>query len=369
MKLQIVLTAILFLAGCHINKENSMEKENNYSFYVGTYTKGESEGIYKYLLNEDGSLQQIGLAAISSNPSFLAMSADRKYMVAVSEINNTDTLTSFQIIEDSLVFISQSKSGGAHPCFVAVNEDGFVLSANYTGGNVALHKLNEEGDLTELLDLEQHTGSGITKRQEVPHAHSVWFAPSGNEIISVDLGTNELWFSQLDPKQEKLLPSDPQTLKMEPGAGPRHLVFHPNKKWIYVVNELNSTVSLVKKSKDGYYELTNSASTLPVDYSEPNTCADIHISSDGEFVYASNRGHNSIAIFDVNDKDGSLRLIGHEKTLGDSPRNFSLSPDENYVIVANQRTNNIVSFQRDNETGLLNYISQTDAPTPVCILF
>jgi len=156
---------------------------------------------------------------------------------------------------------------------------------------------------------------------------------------------------------------------MNHGAGPRHLVFHPNGKWIYVLNELDCTVTLIIKSDDDKYTKGVSISTLPADYSEPSKCADIHISSDGKFLYASNRGHNSIAIYDVDGNSGTLKFIEHELTRGDSPRNFSLSPDEKYLLVANQNTNNIVSFKRDLTNGLLEYVSQIKAPKPVCILF
>ncbi len=240
---------------------------------------------------------------------------------------------------------------------------------NYTGGNVGLLRLNEKGELSPILDVQQHFGRGTTERQQAPHAHSAWFDPIDNNIISVDLGTNELWFSHLDTALQKLLPTNPLTLKMQPGAGPRHLVFHPKGKWVYVVNELDCTVTLLQKSDNGKYKKGVSVSTLPVGYTEPNTCADIHISSDGKFVYVSNRGHNTIAIYDVNAQNGSLKLGGHQSTHGDGPRNFSLSPDGKYLLVANQQTDNIVSFERDKSTGLLKYVCEIEAPTPVCILF
>jgi 6-phosphogluconolactonase len=156
---------------------------------------------------------------------------------------------------------------------------------------------------------------------------------------------------------------------MAPGAGPRHLGFHGNEKWVYVVNELDCTLTLLKKGSDFKYEISSSISTLPANYSEPNTCADIHISSDGKFLYASNRGHNSIAVFGINSQDGLLNLVGHESTRGNGPRNFSLSPGDDYLLVANQHSKNIVSFKRNKDTGLLNYVSEIKAPTPVCIVF
>ncbi len=369
MKIRIAVSALFLLLNCQNNKGKEIEKNDSYSFFVGTYTNAESQGIYKYILQKDGVLKHVGLVAKMTNPSFLTMSTDKKFLVAVSEIEPTGTVESFLINEDSLKFISRSSSGGAHPCFVTINNNGFVLSANYTGGNIGLLKLNKKGELSDLLDVQQHSGKGTTQRQQEPHAHSVWFQPDGSNIISVDLGTNELWFSQLDNQSQKLILSDPQTLKMNEGAGPRHLTFHRNNKWIYVLNELNNTVVLVQKSENGKYIKNIPISTLPTGYTGTNTGADIHISSDGKFVYTSNRGHNSIAIFNVNAGDGSLTFIGYEPTLGNGPRNFSFSPDDNYLLVANQHTNNIVSFKRDKITGLLTYMSQIEAPTPVCILF
>ena len=358
--------------GCQINKKELEKNDNSSPFFVGTYTDGNSQGIYKYSLQQDGKLKRISLAAKSNNPSFLTKSTDKKYLVAVNEISNRDsvgTVESFLIQGDSLKLINRSSSGGAHPCFVTINDKGYILTANYTGGNVGLLKLNSKGELTKLLDVQQHTGSSSTARQEGPHAHSTWFTPDGNLIISIDLGTNELWFSKLDTTAQKLRPLMPTTLAMASGAGPRHLTFHPNNKWVYVLNELNGTVTILKKTIDGPYVIGPSISTLPSDFKGTNTCADIHISSDGKFLYASNRGHNTIAIFSVNMEDGYLTILGHEPTRGDGPRNFSLSPDENFLLVANQLTDNIISFKRNKTTGLLEYSDEVEAPSPVCILF
>lgn len=371
MKLYFAIIAVLLLTGCKLNKQKASGEKDSYSFYVGTYNTDDSKGIYRYSLEQDGTLTPISLAAASDNPSFLAMSSDKKFLVATNENNNegTGTVESFLIKGDSLEFINRSPSGGAHPCHISVNNTGFVLVANYTGGNVSLLRMNNKGELTGLLDVQQHSGSGTTDRQKSAHAHSAWFDPNGEDIIAVDLGTNELWFSHLDTAQQKLIPSDPYKLEMAPGAGPRHLVFHPNGKWIYVVNELDCTITLVEKNKNGVYETVFSVSTLPANYTEPNTCADIHISSDGKYVYASNRGHNSIAIYEVNSQNGHLNLVGHQSTHGNWPRNFSLSPYDKFLLVANQHSNNIVSFKRDKSNGLLEYVSEIDAPSPVCILF
>lgn len=367
----IIPFVIILLASCQTKKKEVLQEDKTYSFFVGTYTSGESQGIYNCTLLADGTLQRIGLAAKSDNPSFLTKSIDGKFLLAVNEISNKDTvgtIESYLIQGDSLKRINSSSSGGAHPCFVSVNKAGYVLTANYTGGNIGLLKLNTKGELSNLLDVQQHTGKGVTERQDGPHAHSAWFAPD-NTIISVDLGTNGLWFSQIDTSTQKLKQTNQQPLQMELGDGPRHLTFHPNNKWIYVLNELSNIVTMVQKNSAGQYEKGASFSTLPDNFSEPNTGADIHISSDGKFLYASNRGHNSIVIYQVNELDGSLTLVAHESTKGDAPRNFSLSPDENYLLVANQLTHNIVSFKRDKTTGLLQFIDEIQVPVPVCILF
>lgn len=372
MKAYISILCLLFLASCQPKNQKIAEDKSFSSFFVGTYTGEKSEGIYKYLLKPNGKLELIGLAAKSDNPSFLTLSTDGKYLLAVNEINNDKgegTVESFKVSDDSLTFLSRSSSGGAHPCFISMNKEGYVLAANYSGGNVGLLKLNEKGELSDLLDVQQHKGSGSTDRQAGPHAHSAYFEEEGNDIISVDLGTNEILFSILEKERNKLVPSYPHRLKMDPGAGPRHLAFHPTEKWIYLVNELNSTITLLAKDEKGDYQKKSSHSTLPSDYTEDNYCADIHISSDGRFLYASNRGHNSIAIFEVLRGSGKLKVLGHHSTHGEWPRNFSLSPDEEFLVVANQNSGNIVSLKRDKEKGLLEFVHEIEAPSPVCILF
>ena len=373
MPIKIALFLVVLFTACQFKTNNTMHENTTHPFYVGTYTEGESEGIYKYELLSDGTIHLVGLAAKSENPSFLAKSSDGKYLLAVNEIQNEQNVGSVEswlITEDSLTFINRRSSGGAHPCHVNVNESGYVLTANYTGGNAGLLKLaNSDGRLSELMDLQQHMGHGTTDRQQGPHAHSVWFVPESDKVMTVDLGTNELWLSTLDKTQDQLIPADPYKLPMAEGAGPRHLTFHPNNKWLYVVNELDCTVSLITTNVSGRYQIVKSITTLPENYNQPNTCADIHISADGLFLYASNRGHNSIVIFSANTEDGSLTTVGHVSTRGDGPRNFSLSPDGEYLLVANQHTQNIVSFKRDKTTGLLTFVHECNAPTPVCILF
>lgn len=342
--------------------------ETGTTFYVGTYTKKDSKGIYKYSLAKNGKLTHLGLITEVVNPTFLVKSNDKKSLFAVGETdkNGTGFIRSFKIEKDSLILISKEKTGGAGPCFVGINNDNYIVTANYRAGTVGLLKTDTVGKLTKILDVQQHFGKGTTERQKSPHAHSAWFHPTKNEVISVDLGTNELWFSKIE--NDKLVLKEQQKLAMPKGSGPRHLTFHPNKKWMYVLNELSNTVSLVKE-KEVVYFVESSVSTLPKSFTAFSKAADIHISKDGKFLYASNRGHESIAIFKVNTNNGALKIVDYQTVLGKHPRNFSFSPDEDFLLVANQDTDNIVSFKRDKTSGKLTFVDEIAAPMPVCILF
>jgi len=370
------ITMLKYLATMMLLTSSIASKPANaqppFSFFVGTYTANKSEGIYSYRLNSDGSLDSIGLAATMKNPSFLAKSSDNNFLLAVSEVSGADKtgkVNAYRINGNDLVLTGSATSGGGHPCFVTANPRGVVLVANYTGGNTGVLKMDTNGKLSGLLDLHQHEGSGTTDRQRGPHAHSAWFVPGTREVIEVDLGTNELWLSEIGEKNNKLVPLEQGNLEMNPGAGPRHLDFHPNGRWIYVVNELDCTISLVERSEKGVYTLQNTFSTLPDEYTGKKSSADIHVSADGRFVYASNRGNNSIAIFSVDMQTGNLEIAGFREVMGKTPRNFALSPDGKYLVVANQDSDNIVSFKRDPQTGLLEFVAQIPAPSPVCIRF
>ena len=367
MKYFLSILSVFIFFGC---KNTSVKIEKNSIFYVGTYTQKKSKGIYTYSISKDGKLKNIGLAATIINPSFLAKSEDNKNLFAISEVNENETgyVFSYEIKNDSLQMVNKQESGGAHPCFIAVNKDNYIITANYTGGNIGLLKATKTGEVAPISFVQQHIGKGSTERQTAPHAHSTWFHPIKNEVISIDLGTNELWFSTIDKTKNELVYTTQKKLKMLDGAGPRHLTFHPNNKWMYVLNELNNTVSLVKEKNNAYF-ITASITTLPTGFSTDSKAADIHISKDGKFLYTSNRGADSIAIFKVNSENGSLTSIGYTPVLGANPRNFSLSPDEEFLLVANQDTNNIISFKRNPSSGALTFVDKIFAPTPVCILF
>lgn len=367
--------AVIFLLIVSCTTQPAPQEEqtmDDHTFYVGTYTNVDSQGIYKYLLRADGSLEKIGLVAETNNPSFLAKNSEGSLLVAVNEIKDeggAGGVESYLIEEDTLLRVDGKSSGGAYPCHINITPSGYVLTANYGDGTVALLKLASDGTLTGPLDVQQHTGQGATDRQQAPHAHSVWLEGDEQNLVSVDLGTNELWFSKINSNTDSIEFRNPRKLNLSPDLGPRHLTFHPQGKWTYVLNELSSTVAVLEKNSSGEYVKKSSISTLPTDYDGKNSCADIHISSDGKFLYASNRGHNSIVIYQVNPEDGTLQLVGHEPTRGEIPRNFALSPNGQYLLVANQQTNSLVSFQRDQQQGTLQFVQQIEAPTPVCILF
>lgn len=366
MKNYLLLVFVFFFC---ITCQHDKREQKNYTFYVGTYTQDDSKGIYQYQMDASGQLIMGKLVAETSNPSFLSKTMDGEFLLAVDETNveGTGFVKSYKIEKDSLRFLSQMQSGGAHPCFVTVNAQNQVLVANYTGGTIGYLQLQQDGQLSQLLDIQQHVGKGTTSRQEAPHAHSALFHPNQKEIISVDLGTNALWFSKIDSLQ-KLRYKPQQKLIVKDGAGPRHLAFHPKKPWIYVLNELNNTVSLITKV-GGEYQETFSVSTLPNQYEEYSVAAEIKITTDGKYLYTSNRGHHSITCFSIQENIGLLEKVNVYSTLGKTPRNFSLTPDNQFLVVANQDTNTLVSFSRNPKTGSLSFISEIEAPTPVCVLF
>ncbi|WP_289054042.1 lactonase family protein [Carboxylicivirga marina] len=359
-KLAYLLLLAFFMLAC-----KQSQPQAPYSFYLGTYTNGDSEGIYYGQLDMDGRFDTLSLVAQTENPSFLAFDNKKNTLLAVGEVNveGTGTVQSYQVLPNGLKHVSTSLSGGAHPCHLSVNNKGDVLMANYSGGNIGYVTLDEERKLSDLRHVAQHSGKSIMKRQNAPHAHSVYFLDEVN-VVAVDLGIDQLIFYRMGDKQ--LIKTD--SLLITAGAGPRHLAIHPQKKVLYVINELNSTVSVVEE-RDGHWHLSSAISTLPADFAGESYCADIHISADGRFLYASNRGHNSLAIYQLNEDGKELSLVAHESVKGDWPRNFALTPDNEFLVVANERSNNIIAFKRNQETGLLTFVSEVKAASPVCVLF
>ncbi|UBM63081.1 lactonase family protein [Candidatus Sulfidibacterium hydrothermale] len=358
-----VFAGFLLLLPGFLKAQKNNTENRSYVFYLGTYTQGSSRGIYKYRLTEDGILHPEGLQAKTSNPSYLTFGDGERFLLAVNE-NNPGTVSSFAVYADTLAFLGQSRSGGDAPCYVSVSPSGWVLTANYGSGTVGLLKLKANGKLSPLLFTQKHFSALRT-----PHAHAAKFIPGTNQVVATDLGTDQLWFSQLDPVKKRLIAGSPATLALSKGSGPRHFVFYRGNKSLFVVGEEGNSVTLVKKESDGHWKPVRTWATLPKDFHGKSYAADIHFSPDYRFLYVSNRGSNTLVVFRVTDNGNVLQPVAWEPVRGNWPRNFALTPDGKYLVVANQKSNNLVVFRRDAVTGKLKFVSETQAGSPVCVLF
>jgi len=347
---------------------------------IGTYTGGPSKGIYSYELNlQDGSLDQLGLAAEIPSPSFLAIHPNKHLLYAVNEIENYDgkkagAVTGFKIDSNGtkLEKINDATSGGPGPCFVSVDKSGkFVLVANYTGGSVEVLPINDQGELGQPTTFIQHSGSSVNKqRQGEPHAHSINLDANNRFAIAADLGLDKLLIYRFDPKAGTLKPNEVPFVSLAPGSGPRHFAFHPNGKNAYVINEILSTATAFSwDAQRGSFKELQTVSTLPNGPVPGNSTAEIQVHPSGKWVYGSNRGHNSIAVFSVQ-PDGTLMHVENENTRGKTPRNFGIDPTGKYLIAANQDSDTLAVFKIDQKTGALAPVGNTvPAPKPVCVKF
>jgi 6-phosphogluconolactonase len=349
--------------------------------YVGTYTSGKSEGIYLYKLNlTSGELTRAGTTKGVVNPSFLTLAPNRRYLYAVNEVDDfagrkSGAVSAFAVDQKTgeLRLLNQQASLGANPCYVEVDASGkFVLIANYTGGNVAVFPIHSDGSLGESADTKQYQGSSVNReRQEGPHAHCIRLDPTNRFAYSCDLGTDKIMIFRFDARSGKLLPGEPPWVQVKPGAGPRHLAFHQSGRYVFTLNEMHSTVTAFARDPEkGTLRELQTVATLPKDFGGANTGADIHVSPTGRFLYSSNRGHDSIAIFKIDPRNGALTAIGHEPTRGMTPRNFAIDPSGAFLLVANQKSGNIVGFRLDERTGRLSATGQVvQVPSPVCLKF
>lgn len=368
----------VLLSGC--SAASSADGEDaEMALFVGTYTRGGSGGIYRLSMNpESGALRVLDSYGGVENPSFLAISPDNRFLFSVSETGSfmgatTGSVASFAIdaTTGNLSKLSQQPSGGAAPAYVCVDSGArFVFVANYTGGNVAMLPVNESGVLAPPVSVRQHTGSSVhPQRQQRPHAHSIVLTPSERFAVAADLGTDRLMVYRIEATA--LVPADPPSYAVTPGDGPRHLAFHPNGRWAYVINELSSSITAYEfDGNAGSFSYIDTISTLPTGFSGQNTCAEVRVAPSGNFVYGSNRGHNSIAAFAVDEASGALGLVQHEPTGGSTPRNFEIDPTGRYVVAANQDSNNLVVLAIDAATGALSPTGETaTVPVPVCVRF
>lgn len=345
------------------------------TLYVGTYTRRDSEGIYIYRFDdESGALRQEAVVAGQEEPSFLALHPNGRFLYAVNEHGEDGQVSSFAVDEETggLTFLNRQPTHGDAPCHLAIEPNGQTLVvANYTSGNVAVYPLQADGTIGEPVQNIQHEGSGPNQnRQQGPHAHSATISPDGSRVYVADLGIDKVMIYRI--ADGKLEPNEPDHVAVHAGAGPRHFDFHPNGKFAYIINELDLTVTACAYDPEtGALIPLETHSTLPEGYAgDSDSCADVHVSPDGRFLYGSNRGHNSIAIFAIDPEKGTLTPAGHASTRGQTPRNFTLDPSGNWLLAANQDTDNISVFRRDAESGQLSpHGEPVAAPMPVCLLF
>jgi 6-phosphogluconolactonase len=353
--------------------------------YVGTYKQaeagGKTDGIYIFDFDpSSGCLSLRQTAESRSRPSFLDLDLDRGRLFAVSEAPSTEgdangSVSAYSLDKDtgSLELLNSQSSHGEAPCHITVDPDGnYVIVANYTSGSVASFPVGSDGRLGEASSVIQHHGSSVDKsRQEGPHAHSVTIDPDVRFAIAADLGLDKLLVYKLDAGSGGLTANNPSDVDLAPGAGPRHLDFHPNGRFVFAINELDSTLTSLSYDPElGSLRVIESKSTVPAGFSGTNYCADVHVSPSGGHVYGSNRGHDSIAVFEIDQATGRLSAVGHQPTGGETPRNFGIDPTGKYLLAANQDTNSIVTFRIDAGSGRLTPTgTSVEAHMPVCVKF
>ncbi|SFM02043.1 6-phosphogluconolactonase [Gracilibacillus orientalis] len=340
-----------------------------YIGYIGSYTKKESQGVYRFTLDTvEKKLSNIEVAANLDNPTYLTVSNDNQYVYAVSKEGNHGGVTAFNITDESgaLEKINSQATEGSAPCHVSVDrKNNVVVTANFHTKQVETYEINEDGSIQSPKAVEQE-GNGPHERQEKPHLHFAGFTPDEQYVVVVDLGSDTI--TTYRPEGDVL--QEVSVLTLKPGSGPRHIAFHPDGQYAYVMTELSNEVVVLKyHEKEGTFEEVQYISTLPEDFTENSQGSAIHLSSDGKFVYAGNRGHNSIAIYRINE-DYTVGFVEWTHTEGDWPRDFVLDPTEQFIVAANQETGTLVLFERDQENGTLGLLQKdVKAPEAVCVKF
>jgi 6-phosphogluconolactonase len=345
------------------------EKTAMNRFYIGTYTSGESEGIYRLDFNQEtGEIGEVTLASKTENPSFLADGGG--FIYAVNEDVESEPnamITAWEIAPDgSLSETDRISSEGAYACYITTHEN-FALVANYGGGSVLSIPIDSAGTFGGPSQLIQHEGHGPdSSRQEGPHAHSIVLSPDKSIALSADLGIDKVMIYDVQ-ERGMLMPADPPYIQMDPGAGPRHIAFHPTSGHMYVINELNNTVSVFDYEGNRFIK-KQTIGTVPENSGGVSYCADIHVHPSGKFLYGSNRGHDSIVVFAIA-KDGTLSVLQHFDNDVNWPRNFHITANGKYILIANERGNSIVVGEINQETGKITDTGKRiPVPAPVCIL-
>ncbi|QDU59184.1 6-phosphogluconolactonase [Planctomycetes bacterium Pan216] len=386
------LAAVVLLAGiaggsttgvavAEDNVSVSTERPEKMLVYVGTFTRGKngSKGIYVYELDmKTGLLEPVSTASDDQNPGFLAIHPNKRFLYAVNTMpggkgKNNGGVSAYAIDPKTgkLTFLNRQASEGNGPCHLAVDATGKnVLVANYGSGSIASLPVGPDGKLKKAASAIQHEGSSIhPTRQKGPHAHSINADPDGKFAFAADLGLDQVIGYKIDPSTGKLIPTN--SVRVPAGGGPRHFTFHPSGKFAYVINELNSTITaFVYDPATGMLTPYQNIGTLPLGVVPKNTTAEVQVHPSGKFLYGSNRGHDSIAVFAINEQNGKLTALEHVSTQGETPRNFGIDPTGKFLLVANQNTDNVVVFEIDPETGRLTSTGiEVKIPSPVCVKF
>jgi 6-phosphogluconolactonase len=349
--------------------------------YIGTYTGAKSKGIYVSPFDPaTGKLGPAELAVRTASPSFLAVHPNGRFLYAVGETSNlggkkVGAVRAFSLDEKtgSLALLNQQSSGGAGPCHLAVDKEGkCLLVANYGSGSIAALPIQADGKLAEASTIIQHEGSSVNpQRQAGPHAHFITPDSANRFVFACDLGLDKVLIYRLDPARGALVPNDPPFASVQPGSGPRHLVFSPDRRFAYVINEIGATMTaFVYDAKRGSLKESQSLSTLPPGFTGVKSCAEVQIHPSGRFLYGSNRGHDSIAVYAINPKTGKLSWVDCPSTQGKAPRHFAIDPTGQWLLAENQDSDNIIVFRLDTTTGRLSPTGQVvEVGSPVCAVF
>lgn len=362
----VILLVILF-----VNYMNSQEKKIN--LLIGTYTNScDSKGIYIYEFDINSGNYNLKQASESSvNPSYLAVSNDNKFVYSVNENGKQSTISSYKYDSKSgkLNLINSEDSKGADPCYI-INDEKNVIAANYSGGSISVFEKNRDGSIAPAKQVIQHFGKGINvKRQESPHVHMVCFSPDKKYVLANDLGNDRVYSYSYNPNSVNEPLKIKDSIAVKPGSGPRHLTFSNDGKFVYLLQELDGSLTVFSYA-NGIMRMIDETTILAKDFKGSFSSADIHFSPDSKFLYATNRGEaNNITIFKVL-KNGKLKLAGQTSTLGKGPRNFAIDPSGNFLLVAHQYSNDIVIFKRNKTSGMLtNTGKKIELCSPVCLVF
>jgi 6-phosphogluconolactonase len=352
---------------------------DKYWVYIGTYNQRGSKGIYRFDFDlATGKLTPRGLAGTTNEPSFLAIHPNQRFLYAVGEVAafrrlKSGAVSAFAIDRQTgkLKLLNQQPSGGAGPCHLVVDKEGkHVLAANYTGGSACVLPIGEDGRLGNRTAFQQHHGKSVNKdRQEAPHAHSINLDPANHFAFVADLGLDKVMIYRYSAAKGTLTPNKPPFASVAPGSGPRHFAFHPNGRSAYVINEMKNTVTAFRyDAKKGKLDELQTVSTLPEGFKKDNTTAEVQVHPSGKFLYGSNRGHNSIAVFAIDPKTGKLNRVQIQGKGIKTPRNFGMDPTGKFLIVANQDSDSLVVFRIDARTGKLTPTGDpVKVPMPVCV--